>query len=218
MSPSVKDQALAIIHEEMASEWGNAGLALGTVAARVEGIEDQAPRIRADVQGLKFQWGHQSGDDWIYRIGPNQVRSPRATLEDCAVDAVTMLKAAYTVYWEPGDGTSYQVRLLVDGNTRYLAFLNASFPGLLPLRTQTTVGDYVRSSAPQGGWLGIKPLLVALSAARPGSSPYDLSNRLDAIGEAAERASQHRTQYVADDDAELGRQIRLLVQAKVSRG
>jgi hypothetical protein len=119
------------------------------------------------------------------------------------------------VHWEPGDGTSYQVTLLFRGGRRYLAFVNPSFPGLLPLRDGVTVGDYVRSSAPVGGWLGIRPLLVALGATRAGSWPYDLTQRQrDARDEAKERARQHRTQYVSSDDEALGRQVRLLVQGE----
>ncbi len=169
----------------------------------------------SDVHYLGFKWGVQVSDGWIYRIGPNQVGLPKVSLEDCAVEAVAMLRAGHAVRWEPGDGTSYHVYLLVSEGSRYLAFLNASFPGLLPLRHPTTVGDYVRSSAPQGGWRGVRPLLVALGAIATLTNPFDLDKRkADVTDEAKERSRQHHTQYVADGDAVLGREVRLLVLAK----
>jgi hypothetical protein len=154
-------------------------------------------------------WRYLRNNHWEVGPGSGNEGSP-TDLADCARDAAALLQAGETVHWMPGDGTNYMVHLVIaEGWWRYLAFLNASFPGLLHIHSRTSVRDWVSSSAPLGGWGGVRPLLVAL-----GCNTHRSTYEHDVREEAKERADQPGSQYVAPGDAALGRQVRLLVQSQ----
>lgn len=167
--------------------------------------------VTSDWSELRMRWGRQYSDAWICEVGPASTTYPGRSLRECADAASTLLHAGEPVDWVPGDGTNYQLALFRSRGSRWLAFTNASFPGLLRLRNGgLNVADYVRSSAPQGGWSGLRPLLGVLCHERAW-----IGNKLVSPSvEAEERAKQHRTQPMRDGDAELGRQVRLLVEAE----
>jgi len=151
-----------------------------------------------------------------YNVGPGAIldEDTPTSLEQAAQDAASLLRADCTVHWMPGEGSNYILRLLKDGYQSYLAFLNPSFPGLLLVHEGRVISvrEWVSSSAPTGGYRGLRPLLVALGG-KTGSRLYAIPHYLQ-VEEAKERAAQYRNQYVEPGDADLGRQVRLLVQAR----
>lgn len=139
-----------------------------------------------------------------------------APLQELAAEAARLLKEGYTVRWEPGDATRYVLSSFRAEGYQWLAFLN--FSGLLKLRDTygdhgTSVGDYCWSSAPTGGWKGLRPLIEAMGCAQP--RPRLLTDSLldlDARDEERYRRDFPKTTPPRDRDAELGREVRALVE------
>ena len=146
--------------------------------------------------------------------------NPDASLPELAIVAAELLEKGETVDWMPGDGTRYCLAMLRADNRNWLCFLNIG-PGILRLREDatTTAADYVGSTAPQGGWRGIRPLLVALGAARPPSGEVALDRLLVSDQRAEERARADRPHQspLWSTDADLGRRVRLLVADDLSK-
>lgn len=149
-----------------------------------------------------------------YTLDVNQRAGGTVPLTELAAAAAALLTTGATVDWIPGDGTRYTLATLHADDRDWLCFLNIG-PGMLRLRMDatTTVQDYTISTAPVGGWRGIRPLLVALGAARPPNGEMATDRLLVSDQRAEERAraeNPHRSPLWSSD-ADLGRKVRLLV-------
>jgi hypothetical protein len=145
-----------------------------------------------------------------YEVGPGTGEHKDASLRTLAKDAAALLERGEVVRWMPGDCTVYEVKIVTHGPHRWLVLLN--FNAALRLRPAGMgAADYVRNGGPQGGWQGIRPLLVGLGIFSGRTDPYEL-HAIDVREEAEQRSHQERSQYVKNDDEALGRHVRLLVE------
>ena len=146
-------------------------------------------------------------------IGPGTGRpdQQRTDLTTMAIDAARLLRSGRAVHWQPGDGTDYHYAVLTDDGQDYLVHLGPS-ASAMRLRTAINVGDYVRSTLPRGGWRGTRPLLEGLGyrTGVPLDKRYTLID-FDQAREAESRAKHLGHQPFEQRDAELGRQVRILV-------
>lgn len=181
-------------------------------------MSDLKPSERAD-------WDYRvvASSRLYYAVGPGakNERTKGRSLEQYAVDAAWMLSSdggRQTIHWQPGDGSNLVVSTVYLNERNWLAAVTVpttcgliALPG--PGGRRIDVDDWVRSSMPEGYWGTAYPLLAAMGHVRESGAyrPSIFSQKMSE--EAGERARQYRTQYVNDKDAELGRQVRLLVNS-----
>lgn len=127
--------------------------------------------------------------------------------------AAELLQSRGEAWYEPGDGTRYDLVLVERARyrppQRYLLFKNFKGATLDLNRGEITAIDYVLSLAPVGGWAAIRPVLYALGIEVNGGMTYD---SYEARREADLRAHGYDGEPFNSRDARLGRKVRRLLE------
>ncbi len=143
---------------------------------------------------------------------------PKVPLAQLAVDAATLLRQGRTIAWEPGEGTRYVMALVRASSADWLCFFNVG-QGMVRLKgvhadggVGTTLSDWVYSTAPQGGWMGILPILVAGGWVTPPTRAAEIALwPEEQTREWSYRRAHPERLQMHDSDAALGRKIRAMV-------